>query len=140
MFLNETDQVEVYTDASKFGIGGVIYQVVDDTRVPIAILSKSLTASEKKWAVEEKVAYAIYYMLKKHDYLLRDRKFLVYTAHKNLIYMRDSKKEKVLRWKIETQSFDFTLKYIKGVENVLADAFSRMCVNEKEEEEEERKL
>ena len=137
MFLNETDQVEVYTDASKFGIGGVIYQVVDDTRVPIAIVSKSLTASERKWAVEEKEAYAIYYMLKKHDYLLRDRQFLVYTDHKNLIYMRDSKKEKVLRWKIETQSFDFSLKHIKGDKNVLADAFSRMCVNEEEEERKE---
>jgi hypothetical protein len=52
--------------------------------------------------------------------------------------MRDSKKEKVLRWKIETQSFDFTLKYIKDSENDLADAFSRMCVNEEEEEVKER--
>jgi hypothetical protein len=54
MFLNETDPIEVFTDASKYGIGGIIYQRVKDIRVPIAILSKSLTASERKWAVEEK--------------------------------------------------------------------------------------
>jgi hypothetical protein len=46
--LNETDPIEVFTDASKYGIGGIIYQRVNDIRVPIAILSKSLTASERK--------------------------------------------------------------------------------------------
>jgi hypothetical protein len=28
MFLNETDPIEVFTDASKYGIGGIIYQIV----------------------------------------------------------------------------------------------------------------
>ena len=133
MFLNETDTIEVFTDASKYGIGGIIYQIVEGKREPIAILSKSLTISERKWMVEEKEAYAIYVMLRKYDYLLRGRKFTVYSDHRNFIFLRDSKKEKVVRWRIEVQSFDFTIKYIKGSENVIADAFSRMCVNEEEE-------
>ena len=138
MFLNDTDPIEVETDASNYGIGGIIYQIVEGNKVPIAILSKSLTASERKWMVEEKEAYAIFVMLKKYDYLLRGRKFTVYSDHKNFIFLRDSKKEKVLRWRIELQSFDFSVKYIKGSDNVLADAFSRMCVNEEEEGVKER--
>ena len=38
--------IQLYTDASDFGIGGVLFQVVDTIWQPIAFISKSLTPTQ----------------------------------------------------------------------------------------------
>ena len=58
-FINDTDPVIVYTDASDFGIGAYICQMVrNDEGIikerPIAFMSKSLSTDEKKWTTIEK--------------------------------------------------------------------------------------
>ena len=35
----------------------------------------------------------------------------------------------VVRWHLALQELDFTIEYIKGAENTIADAMSRLCVN-----------
>ena len=35
--------------------------------------------------------------------------------------------EKVIRWKLLIQSFNFDIEHIKGIDNEIADAFSRLC-------------
>jgi hypothetical protein len=35
----------------------------------------------------------------------------------------------VVRWHLASQELDFTLEYVKGVENTIADAMSRLCIN-----------
>jgi hypothetical protein len=32
-----------------------------------------------------------------------------------------------MRWKLEIQEYDCDVRYIKGPENYIADAFSRLC-------------
>ncbi len=48
------------------------------------------------------------------------------TDHANLTYLKGSSDQKVLRWMVSIQEFDFTVRHIK--ENVVADAFRRLCV------------
>ena len=50
------------------------------------------------------------------------------TDHANLTYLKGSSDPKVLRWMVSIQEFDFTVRHIKGKDNVVADAFSRLCV------------
>ena len=42
--------IRLYTYASDFGIGGVLFQVVDTIWQPIAFISKSLTPTQIRWS------------------------------------------------------------------------------------------
>jgi hypothetical protein len=59
-FLLPEGELYLYTDASDYGIGGYLYQIVDAKERPVAI-SKSLTSTQLKWAIIQKEAYAILY-------------------------------------------------------------------------------
>ena len=52
---------------------------------------------------------------------------MVETDHKNLTFLKTAQSAKVRRWQLALQEFDFEYKYIKGEDNVVADAFSRLC-------------
>ena len=125
-FMDEHSPIHLHTDASDYGIGAFLFQQRENTRVPIAFVSKSLSEQQQRWSTYEKECYAIIYAINKLDYLLRDKHFNLKTDHKNLTYMNTSTSAKVLRWKLFLQEFNFNLKYIKGSENGEADALSRI--------------
>jgi hypothetical protein len=85
-FINENAPIVLCTDASDYGIGAYLYQVVDEQEQPISFLSKTLDKTQMKWSTIEKEAYAIYYAFHKFDYLIRDSHFLLKTNHANLTY------------------------------------------------------
>ena len=128
-FMDDIHQIVLATDASDYGIGGYLYQVIDGREVPIAFISKSLSEQQCGWDVPEKEGYAIYYSLKKWEYLLRDRVFTIKTDHKNLTYIRDSSNKKVVRWYRELMTFDYELEHIAGKDNPIADCLSRLVPN-----------
>jgi hypothetical protein len=78
-----------------------------------------------KEAIKEKEAYAIFYSVKKLNYLLRDAKFLVRTDHRNLLYL-NNENARVTRWKMEIQEYDFNIEHVPGVKNAVADQLWRM--------------
>ena len=128
-FIDSTSPIILQTDASIFGIGAYLFQIVDGVQRPIAFLSKSLNKTQRKWGIPDKEAYAIFYALKKWDHLLRDAKFVLQTDHENLTYINFEGTAKVRRWKLLVQEYNFTLDFVKGVDNVVADPFSRLCQN-----------
>ena len=132
-FPNDTSPIILRTDASDFGIGGVLFQTIEEVHHPIAFVSKSLTEVQLRWSVIQKEAYAIFHCCTQLDYLLRDRKFIIETDHRNLTYMQKNTNSMVIRWDIALQELDYELKYIKGTDNEMADAMSRLCVNHIEE-------
>jgi len=68
-------------------------------------------------------------MFKKYEYLLRDRYFILRTDHRNLTYLNESASPKVRRWKMLIAEFDFSIEYIKGEDNIVADAQSRLLTD-----------
>ena len=94
-YVDPNAEIVVYTDASDYGIGGYVCQLidkdVDGTMVrlehPIAFMSNSLNKTERNWTTIEKECYAIVHTLRKYEYLLRDVKFTLKTDHANLLYM-----------------------------------------------------
>jgi hypothetical protein len=94
---------------------------------PLAFISKSLSEQEKRWSVYEKEAYAIYYAIKKFDHFLRGHHFTLFTDHRNLTFLNKPPSDKVMRWRLAVQEFDFDVAYIKGELNNVADSMSR-CV------------
>ena len=124
-FQDANAPIYLHTDASDYGIGAYLFQVVDNKEQPILFMSKTLSSSEQKWKTIDKEAYAIVYALYKFDHLLRGAQLTLRTDHKNLTYLVDSKSERVQRWRTEMQEYDFVVEHIAGEANVLADAFSR---------------
>ena len=91
-------------------------------------MSKLLSEQEKRPNTTEKQAYAIVYAFKQFEYLIRDRKFVLRTDHQNLIYIDTENNAKVKRWKLMIQEYDFWIEHIAGIDNIIADAFSRLLV------------
>jgi len=124
--------IRLYTDASSYGIGAYLCQVVtmpDGTiqEQPLGFISKSLSETEKRWSVYEKEAYAIFYACKKWEHYLRGNHFHLFTDHRNLTFLNRPPSEKVMRWRLAIQEFDFSVAYIEGALNNVADAMSR-CI------------
>ena len=125
-FVDTNANIYLHTDASKYGIGAYLYQVIDGKEQPISYMSRALSKTEINWSTTDKEAYAIVFALYKFEHLLRDINFTIRTDHKNLTYMVDSKSERVNRWRDYLQRFHGDVMHIPGKDNVLADAFSRL--------------
>ena len=128
-FINNDSPIRLYTDASDYGIGGVLFQIVNTVWRPIAFIRKSLSTTQINWSTIQKEAYAIFFCCQQLDYLIRDRKFTIHTDHMNLTYMKQNPTSMVTRWFIAMQELDFTVHFVKGTDNELADALSRLCPN-----------
>jgi transposase InsO family protein len=120
--------VFLHTDACNTGIGAYLFQVDEDGKeLPIGFLSRALKGAELNWSTFEQEGYAIHEALKKFEYLLRDIKFTIKTDHRNLLFMNMRASDKVLRWKLDIQQFDFNVEHIPGPDNIVADLYSRLC-------------
>ena len=76
----------------------------------------------------------------KLEYLLRDIHFTLRTDHANLTYINLDFKGRVKRWKLAIQEFSFDIQHIKGKNNFIADAFSRMIPIESPSTEEQTEI
>ena len=130
-FIDDHSPITLTTDASDFGIGGYLSQMVDGVERPIAFVSHGLSQQETRWSTIEKECYAIVYTLDKLNYLLGDRRFTLKTDHKNLTFLDADANAKVKRWKIAIQQYDMMLEYIKGPLNIIADGMSRLVESNK---------
>jgi hypothetical protein len=104
-------------------IGGYVRQVVNGVERPIGFMSRTLVNAERRWTAIEKECYALHMTLKKFEYLLRDVPFTLYTDHANLVYLNVPPSNKVLRWKMAMQEYNFRLFHIPGETNIVADGF-----------------
>ena len=126
-FINDISPIFLETDASDYGIGGYLYQVIDGVNHTIMFLSKSLTKQQQRWSVPEKECYAIVQSFEKMEHLIKDRFFTLRTDHENLTRTYSSGSAKVLRWKMQIQEYIFGMEFLKGEDNPIADGLSRLC-------------
>jgi len=138
-FMDDFSPIILQTDASDYGIGAYLYQLItqEDGSIverPIGFISKSIASDHQSWDTPMKEGFAIFYALKKWEYLLRDRRFTVKTDHKNLTQLRadhDSNKM-VKRWFMAYQEYDIDWEYVKGDDNGVPDKMSRLCKMEED--------
>jgi hypothetical protein len=97
-----------------------------------------LDETQRKWHTGEKEAYAMVWALRHLRYELGNRKFILQTDHKNLLYINAYPSPKVNRWKMEVGEYDFLLEYIPGKENTVADRMSRLMEDEEKFQDEKR--
>lgn len=122
-------------DASRIGCGAVLSQIFEDGDRPISFASKTFNAAESKKATIEQELIAIHYAVHYFDPYLRGRHFTLRTDHKPLLYLfklRDPSC-RLTRLRIDLEEYDFTAIHIAGKKNVVADALSRISIQELKE-------
>jgi hypothetical protein len=130
-FYSPTKPVTLSVDASKSGLGAVMFQ---DGR-PVAYASKALTAAEQRYAQIEKETLAILFGMEKFKYMLYGRHDVtVETDHKPLesIFKKEIHKSpmRIQKMRLKLQPYEFTVKWRPGKEIPVADNLSRNYLKE----------
>ena len=118
---------EIHTDASHYQLGAVISQ----SGKPIAFYSRKLNPAQTRYTTTERELLSIVETLKEYRNILLGQQIEVFTDHKNLVY-KTFNTERVMRWRLIIEEFGPKLTYIKGSNNVVADALSRMRLSEED--------
>lgn len=121
---------EVHTDASNYGIGGLLTQTRDGVEHPIAYMSKSLSKQQQNYSITEREALAVLLALEHwRCYLENGIKFTVFTDHSALKWFLKLQNPtgRLARWGIRLSAFNFDIQHRRGTDNTLPDALSRAC-------------
>jgi hypothetical protein len=119
----------VHTDASGYAVGAVLQQDLGHGLQPIAYLSKKMKAAETRYPVHEQELLAIVTALETWRHYLQGaaHRITIRTDHKSLVHFQSQPmlSGRQARWLETLSAFDYNIEYIKGEENIAADAFSR---------------
>ena len=111
----------IHTDASHTQLGAVISQ---DGK-PIAFYSRKLKPEQTRYTTTERELLSIVETLKEFRNILLGHRIIIHTDHKNLT-CKNFNTERVMRWRLILEEFGPELHYIKGENNIVADALSRL--------------
>ena len=126
-----TKQFKLNVDACDVGVGSVLYQEDDDNVDKIVgYFSKKLTKSQRNYSTIEKECLALLLSLQHFDVYLNVTMYpiLCYTDHNPLIFLHKmtGTNQRLTRWSLIMQEYNIIVKHIKGKDNVIADALSRV--------------
>ncbi|CEP06855.1 hypothetical protein, partial, partial [Parasitella parasitica] len=117
-------------DASVYGIAACLYQKDDIGRIKhIGFVSKSLNSAERNWSTNRRECAAIVFGFVKFKSLLWGHPDIeVLTDHLALTFMFTSTGlNSTLQTYLEILGeYNFTVAHVKGIDNVLCDALSRL--------------
>jgi hypothetical protein len=91
-----------------------------------------MNEAQQNYAVAEKEPLSAVATLKEFRNILLGQQIAVFTDHKNLTY-KNFNAERVMRWRLVLEEFGPDLQCIKGEKNVVADALSRLDVDDDQE-------
>ncbi|KAG0440449.1 Transposon Tf2-9 polyprotein [Dictyocoela muelleri] len=116
-----TKPISLYTDASDRAVGSSI-KLDNDI---IGHYSHKLSRSEINYTTMEKEALGMIKAIQYFRSIIINNKVIIYTDNKNLIYEKDLS-NRVQRWKLLLEEYNYELKQIKGADNTMADFLSRL--------------
>lgn len=122
----------VSTDASDYGLGGVLSQIgPDGIKHTVAFASCTLSAAERKYATVEKEALACVWAIERWRTYLWGCHFTLRTDHQALTTLLTTKGVgraglRVARWSARLLSFNYDVIYRPGSQNAPADYLSRV--------------
>ena len=121
--------VKVSSDASSYGVGFVLLQLIKQEWKPVAYGSRSLTENERNWAQIEKELLAVTVACEHFHQYIYGRRFCAETDHKPLLGIVKKPLSdctlRLQRLRLRLQKYDFELVYTPGKHMYVADALSR---------------
>ena len=115
------------TDASNFGLGGVLSQIQNNVECVIAYCSRALRPSQRKYCTTKREMLAAVSMCIQFRSYLRGARFTLRTDHKSLVWLHRFKDTEgmMARWLHALQQFQFTIVHRAGSDHGNADGLSR---------------
>lgn len=125
----------ITVDASKIGCGAVLSQNYNGHDMPIYFASRSFNKAEQKKPTIEQELMAIHFAITQFRPYVYGTEFLVRSDHRPLVYLFNIKdpSSKLTKIRLELSEYNFTVEYIKGKSNIVADALSRISIDELKE-------
>ena len=128
--------IGISCDASETGLRAVLFhRYPDRSERPIANVSKTLTNTQMKYGQIQKKALSIIFAPKKCHQYLYSRRFILVTDHGPLLTLLGSTKRvpalaanRLSRWALVLNQYDYTIKYRSTKHHQNADALSRLPV------------
>ena len=127
---NVTDSFRLHTDASGAGLGAVLSVVRSEEELPVAFFSKQLQGAELRYSATELECLAVVVAIRHFEVYLAGQRFELVTDHqalKGLLSSSLNHNQRLTRWCLFLQDYDFVVTYKPGIENSNADGLSRQC-------------
>eukprot|EP00122_Pirum_gemmata_P016024 Pgem_evm2s14976 len=131
-------RIILQTDASQLAMAGVALMDSKDGLLPIAFVSTKFDSAQKNYSITDREALAIVWSCKKlYNILIRHPlPFVVQTDHAALLGIFKNptsgdtiRDRRIFRYQLAMKDFNWSLEFIPGLNNVLADYFSRHTTN-----------
>ncbi|XP_062545329.1 uncharacterized protein K02A2.6-like isoform X1 [Armigeres subalbatus] len=135
-FYDPKKPLVVISDASSYGIGGVIAHEIDGIEKPISFTSFSLNNAQQKYPILHLEALAVVSTVKKFHKFLYGHKFTIFTDHKPLIgiFGKEGRNSmyvtRLQRYVMELSIYDFDIVYRPSSKMGNADFCSRFPLPE----------
>lgn len=130
-FYDPKKPIVVSTDASSYGLGGVISHVIDGVEKPIWFTSFSLNHAQKGYPILHLEALAVVSTVKKFHKFLFGQSFKIFTDHKPLLGILGKEGRnsisvtRVQRYVMELAIYDYDIEYRPANKMANADFCSR---------------
>ena len=118
-------------DASDVGIGAVLLQE-DNNGIdhPVCYFSKKFNKHQKNYSTIEKECLALILAIQQFEVYLTSSTspIVVFSDHNPLSFLHKlkNKNQRLLRWSLLLQEFNLDIRHIKGKDNIIPDALSRV--------------
>lgn len=118
----------VATDASQYGVGAALYQLINNTPRYIAFASRALNKAQTNYPATLRELLAVVFAVSKFRNWLYGRHFTLYCDHSALSYLFTGKHESRMLnyWAYSLCEYNFSIVHRPGVLNILPDALSRL--------------
>jgi len=122
-----TKPFSVLVDASNVAIGAALVQEIDGLEHQICCLSRKLNKHQRNYAVIEKEALALLTAVRTFSVYFGSTPVKVYTDHSPLQFLdrMSPHNQKLLRWNLELQQYNFEIIHRAGKNNLLPAILSR---------------
>ncbi|POM78601.1 Retrotransposable element [Phytophthora palmivora] len=100
-----------------------------EQQAPLAFWSRKCTTAQEHYTMNKKELLSVLELLREFRTIPWGRTLRIFTDHKDSIQATFTN-EQTLRWRLEIEEYGPELVYVRGHENVVADALSRLPVDE----------
>ncbi|XP_043229709.1 uncharacterized protein K02A2.6-like isoform X1 [Amphibalanus amphitrite] len=126
--------LKLVTDASSVGVGAALVHVLPDgTERPVCFASRTLTATEQKYAMVEKEAVAVSFGVRRFSQYLYGKHFHLVTDNRALSHILNPQRElpalsaaRMQRYALQLAAFSYEVELRKSENMGLADVLSRL--------------
>lgn len=115
-------------DASGVAVGSVLQQLNGNNWEPLTYFSRKLSPAETRYSTFDRELLGVYLSVKHFRYFLEGHSFTIYTDHKPLTYILESKTDRSPRQTRHMEyiaQFTNDIRYVNAKDNIVADMLSR---------------